>query len=195
MKQYIIRFINENIKEIKTLSIIMIIGIVIGILSFNFFYTDNISNSITETLNLTKTDGFEKINIINNGIVNNIYILIFYLLASITLISGLLIKSFLFLKGFSFGMFIAIIFNILGFKNGIVITIPLIITNIIVFISYIYISIIFLKSRYILFEKNSDKNKFYHYLRCISTSIFSYPFIILSVCLEQIIFYYLIKIY
>ena len=63
MKDYLLNYIRENFKTIKTLLICFLIGIFLGIMIYQFLDTgikEELINSIKSTFDLAKTQGFER---------------------------------------------------------------------------------------------------------------------------------------
>lgn len=145
MKKYLTNYIKENIRSIVILSICILIGIIVGTISFNFFSVDNkneIIKGVQDTLDLTKQEGFTGINILMNGLLSNFYIISIMILATLTIIAPAIVCLIYLLKGFSIGIYIATIFSIFGFGNGILVfLLSVLIPNLIYIPIFIYIGV------------------------------------------------------
>ena len=195
MSNSIQKYIRENISIILKILSIYLIGILIGVALFVF--TDikdeyvNIVNGVFEGATL---ENFEGINIITNGIKNNIiYIGILYF-SLITIIAPLIICFFVFLKAIVTGIYICTLYSVFGIFNGILVSIvSVIIPNIFSLIGYIIIctNIINLFKLISQGEKADIKQLLKHfYFLLISISLISF-----SIVLEQLMTGVSLKIY
>lgn len=195
MSNSIQKYIRENISIILKILSIYLIGILIGVALFVF--TDikdeyvNIVNGVFEGATL---ENFEGINIITNGIKNNIiYIGILYF-SLITIIAPLIICFFVILKAIVTGIYICTLYSVFGIFNGILVSIvSVIIPNIFSLIGYIIIctNIINLFKLISQGEKADIKQLLKHfYFLLISISLISF-----SIVLEQLMTGVSLKIY
>lgn len=120
MSKSIQKYIRENISVISKIALVYAIGIAIGIILFVF--TDikqEYVSIVKDVYESSKLENFEGINIITNGIRNNIiYVLILYF-SLITIIAPLIICFLVCLKAIITGIYICTIFSIFGFLKGI----------------------------------------------------------------------------
>ena len=139
------KYIEYNLKNISVLFFFILVGLVIGILLYHFLEVgtkNELVTSLKSTLDISKSEGFESINVIKNGMIANIIMVLFIYLTSITLISNILMCSINIAKGFAIGIYIPTIFEVFGIGNGIIVTILLVILpNLIYFPSFIYLCI------------------------------------------------------
>ena len=195
MSNSIQKYIRENISIILKILSIYLIGILIGVSLFVF--TDikdeyvNIVNGVFEGATL---ENFEGINIITNGIKNNIiYIGILYF-SLITIIAPLIICFFVILKAIVTGIYICTLYSVFGIFNGILVSIvSVIIPNIFSLIGYIIIctNIINLFKLISQGEKADIRQIIVHiYYLLISISLISF-----SIVLEQLMTGVSLKIY
>ena len=195
MSNSIQKYIRENISIILKILSIYLIGILIGVALFVF--TDikdeyvNIVNGVFEGATL---ENFEWINIITNGIKNNIiYIGILYF-SLITIIAPLIICFFVFLKAIVTGIYLCTLYSVFGVFNGILVSlISVIIPNIFSLIGYIIIctNVINLFKLISQGEKVDIKQVLKHlYFLLISISLISF-----SIVLEQLMTGVSLKIY
>lgn len=119
MTKKILMYIRENIKEITMYACVYFIAVVVGILAYNFFSIGHeYEELITNTLNSTKVANFAGINIITNGIKQNVLFLFVALFAIFTYISSIILSSIFVVKGISTGLFISSLYGILGPIRG-----------------------------------------------------------------------------
>lgn len=144
MKKYLKEYIYINFRNIFTIFLFIVIGLVVGIAIFHSSgenVRNEIINNAMNTLNIAKNQNFEGINIIINSIKMNFCIILIIYFASITLIPKLLINIVSLLKGISLGLYIPVLFNIFGISSGIFSLILLIIIpNLIYIAPYIFLS-------------------------------------------------------
>lgn len=142
MKKYLKEYIYENLKSIIIILSLIIIGLVVGIISFNISNQEiktEIILTVKNTLDISKDENFEGINILFNSIGINIFVISIIYFSAVTLIPKLFINLVSFFKGISLGLYIPILFNIFSIGNGILSLILLIILPNIIYISaYIY---------------------------------------------------------
>lgn len=195
MSNSIQKYIRENISTILKILFIYFIGVAVGIIIFIFTdikkeYVDIVSGVFEGV----KSDNFEGINVIANGIKNNIiYIGILYF-SLITIIAPLIICFFVILKAIVTGIYICTLYSVFGIFNGILVSIvSVIIPNIFSLIGYIIIctNIINLFKLISQGEKADIKQLLKHfYFLLISISLISF-----SIVLEQLMTGVSLKIY
>ena len=192
-------YIEDNFKIITILFFCIIVGLVIGILFYQFLdvgVRNELTKSLKSTLDISKQNGFESINVIKNGMIANMIMVLIIYLTSITLISIPLICSINIVKGFAVGMYIPTIFGVFGVGNGILITILLVILpNLIYFPSFIYLCInsLDINSAVIANEYNGGKLSFA--IKHIYRFILGFSVMFLSVIIEQFLSLVAIYIY
>ena len=195
MSNSIQKYIRENMSIILKILVIYLIGIAIGILLFVFTdikkeYVDIVSGVFEGV----KSEDFEGINIIANGIKNNIvYIGILYF-SLITIIAPLIICLFVILKAIVTGIYICTLYSVFGIFNGILVSIvSVIIPTFFSLIGYVIIctNIINLFKLISQGEKADIKQLLKHfYFLLISVSLISF-----SIVLEQLMTGISLKIY
>ncbi len=195
MSNSIQKYIRENISIILKILFIYFIGVAVGIIIFIFtdIKTEYI-NIVSGVFEGVKSDNFEGINVIANGIKNNIiYIGILYF-SLITIIAPLIICFFVFLKAIVTGIYLCTLYSVFGVFNGILVSlISVIIPNIFSLIGYIIIctNVINLFKLISQGEKVDIKQVLKHlYFLLISISLISF-----SIVLEQLMTGVSLKIY
>ena len=195
MSNSIQKYIRENISTILKILFIYFIGVAVGIIIFIFtdIKTEYI-NIVSGVFEGVKSDNFEGINIIANGIKNNIvYIGILYF-SLITIIAPLIICLFVILKAIVTGIYICTLYSVFGIFNGILVSIvSVIIPTFFSLIGYVIIctNIINLFKLISQGEKADIKQLLKHfYFLLISVSLISF-----SIVLEQLMTGISLKIY
>lgn len=198
MLDYLREYIKENIKIISVLFLCVIIGLVVGMLVYKIIPSNSnieLINTLKNTLEYTKQEDFAGINVIKNGVISNSILVAIIYFSSITLIAPFIVCIMNFVKGLAIGLYIPTIFYVFGFGNGILVLLLLVvIPNLVYLPAYIYLSINSLKFHYELFEIK-EEGKFGLTLREILKIVLGFSVIILSVILEQLLSYGVIKIY
>ena len=196
MKNYLEKYISENIKIIKILVISVVVGIIIGIMLIHFFNNElrqEFVGSIKGTLDVAKSGNFENINIIKNGIMSNIIVVGLIYLAAITLIAPICITFINFFKGLTIGMYISTLFYVFGVWKGLLASFLIVILpNIIYFPTFIYISTNAIKFYY---EITESKNKLSLIVKETYKLIIAISLIILAVLIEQLSSFGVINLY
>lgn len=192
-------YIEDNLKIIMILFFCIIVGLVIGILIYQFLDSgvkNELTKSIKSTLDISKQNGFESINVIKNGMIANIIMVLFIYFTSITLISVPLICSINIAKGFAIGMYIPTVFQVFGIGHGILITILLVILpNLIYFPSFIYLCINSLDINRAAISSDYNGSKLSFVIKHIYRFILGFSVMFLSVILEQFLSLAAIAIY
>ena len=143
MNKIIQKYIRENISLLVTIGIIYLVGIAIGIIIYSFTNTGNeYAEVVRKIFDQTKQDNFVKINIISNGIRNNlVYIAILYF-SLITVVAPIIVCMLIVVKAMVTGVYMCTIFSIFGTFKGILVNIlNVIIPNIFSLMGYIIICI------------------------------------------------------
>lgn len=144
MKEYINRYIRGNFKKIYMIAAAIFIGLIVGIFIYNFSGMENkesICATIKDTLDITKQENFQGINVIKNGMISNLLICFIIYFSSITLVCPYIVIIINFIKGMSIGVYLSSIFAIFGVGNGILtIFLLIILPNIIYIPVFIYLS-------------------------------------------------------
>lgn len=186
MKKYFKEYISQNFKVLTILFICLIIGIVMGVAIYHILddgVKTELINTMKSTLDLTKQENFQGINIIKNGMISNIILTLIIYLISLTLISPYLISILSITKGFAIGIYIPTLFQIFNFGNGIIAMILLIIIPNLVYIpSYVYMCTNSINFNYNLIN---GENKMSLIIKEIIKIVVGFSIMFLGVILEQ----------
>ena len=196
MREYLLNYISKNSKVIKIILMCLLIGLVIG-LTVTYFLNQEVknelTNSIKSTLDLSKDKGFESINILKNGIMTNLLVILIIYFLSITLIAPICICIISLIKGFSIGLYIPTLFLVFGFGKGILVLLLLVILPNIIFIpSYVYMCVNAINFHYKLLE---EKNKLTIIFKESYNLVIVLSLIILSILIEQLASFGVISLY
>lgn len=187
MKKYLINYFIENKKGLKVLLMFMLLGIIIGIFIYQIISIDiknEIIDSCKSTLNLSKENNYNKINIIMNGCITNIILLIVIYLSSLMIIGPPLTSFIGTLKGVGISFYACTLISVFGIKEGIISILCLIIvTNIIYIPILVYTLMNAINFHYIITNKTVALSSL---IREIYNVIISISIMFLSVIVEQI---------
>lgn len=199
MLEYIKEYVKDNFKSIMVLLSCIIVGLVVGILVFSFMNDGTKSeliNTLNETLNYTKNENFQGINVIKNGMMSNFILIIILYFSAITFIAPGLVCTINAFKGFAIGLYIPTLFQVFGFGNGILALLLLVIIPNIVYIpAFIYLSISSLNFHNEIIMITGSGSKIGLTLKEIYKLILGFSVISLSVIIEQLLSVVVIHMY
>lgn len=192
-------YVNSNFKKIAVLLSCLLIGLVIGIVLYKFL-DNNIKVELIKTLKTTldysKSDDFEGINIIKNGLVSNAILVFFIYVSALTLIAPAMICIINGFKGFAIGLYIPTLFEVFGVGNGILtLLILVILPNLIYIPSYIYLSINSLDLHYYIIDRGVKEIRVNFFAKEIYRLVLGFSMISLCIIIEQLLSICVINIY
>lgn len=196
MKVFLQDFIRDNIKMISILTLCMVIGLIVGIFMYQMIspgVRSELINSMKSTLDLSKQEGFEGINIIRNGMISNLILVLIIYLMSLTLISPYLISILSLFKGLAIGIYIPTLLQIFGPSKGVLaIFLLVIIPNLVYIPSYL-----FLCTNSIRFHLSliGDENKFTVLMKESFKIMLGFSIMFVGVILEQLTSFWIIALY
>ncbi len=197
MKKYLYKYIYDNSKMIITILSLFLIGIVMGIVGFNFFEDVTKQEFITimkDMLNNTKSDNFETVNVIKNGIRSNLlYIIIIYFF-SFTFFTKQATYIINTCRGIIIGGIVAILFNIFKPLDAIIILfVYVILPNLLYIPSCIYTTVNSILLNKKIFEE--ENNKLYMITSEMVKIFCSFSVMFLGVFIEQLALILILRIY
>ena len=198
MLNYIKEYVNDNFKSIIVLLSCMIIGLVVGIVVYQFISDGTkveLVKTLKQTLDYSKQENFQGINVIKNGMISNTILIIIIYFSAITLIAPGIVSCINVFKGFAIGLYIPTLFQVFGFGNGILaLFLLVVIPNIVYIPAFIYLSINSLRFHYEILD-GSNENKMTLIFKEGCKLIMGFSVIALSVILEQLLCMGVINIY
>lgn len=119
MNKNIQKYVAENISIISKILLFYVSGVILGIILFVFTdikaeYIDIVKNILEQT----KQENFQSINVIANGLKNNLFFIGIIYLSIITIISPLIIMTIIVLKAIVTGIYVCTLFSIFGILKG-----------------------------------------------------------------------------
>ena len=189
MKEQMLKFIIENDRSIRIFIFLFILGIASGVLCFkyiNIASNNEFINSFNKTLNIINSENFKSISIFSNGIYNIIITYFIIIISVFTIITPIILFGMYFLKGFSIGILISVLLNIFGFSKGLLLTtVMVIIPNILVITSLIFLGIKTIDFNNFILEKNNNKTVLKQIIVYLMYFIITIPIMLLSIVIEQ----------
>lgn len=197
MKKYLYKYIYDNSKTIIGVITFILIGIVIGVVGFNFFSdTDKqeLVNNLKNILDSTKSDNFDTANVIKNGIRSNIiYIIIIYIF-SFTFFTKQATNIVNICRGIVIGIIVPVLFSIFKTIDAtLVFFMYVILPNLLYIPSCIYTTVnsLLLNKKIFL----GEDNKLYMLTSEIVKILCSFSIMFLGVFIEQLALLLILKIY
>lgn len=119
MNKSIQKYVAENISIISKILLFYVSGVILGIILFVFTdikaeYIDIVKNILEQT----KQENFQSINVIANGLKNNLFFIGIIYSSIITIISPLIIMTIIVLKAIVTGIYVCTLFSIFGILKG-----------------------------------------------------------------------------
>lgn len=138
LKNTIKKYIRNNLKEYILVSLIYIIGIVIGVMFVNNYSTEqstNVSNYIIDfTNNFKNIENIDYFDNLIKSIKNNIFLTLVIWFAGTTIIGMPLVLGIIMFRGYCLGYTVSSISLALGLKNGFIFCFVIIFLKNIIFI-------------------------------------------------------------
>ena len=178
------KYIQENIETIIKFGMICVAGILLGIIMYSFAdssYIDIIKNIFDQS----KNEDFNGINILVNGLKNNvIYVGVCYL-TLMFIYTPLALLFLIILKCTSIGIYMCSIFSLFGFSKGIIcVLVGVILPDIFCLFGYILISTNILDVYKRI--KEGTKIRLYNGINFVYILLISISLISFSIVIEQL---------
>lgn len=198
MKKQMLKFIKENQKSIKVFLFLFLLGLASGVLCFkyiNIASNNTFIESFNQTLDLALNENTENITIIENGIKNTITMYFILISTSLILIAPILLFLIYLLKGFAVGILMSVLLNILGFNEGLLaILVLVILPNLLYIPALVFLGIKTVEFNYFILDKMNMKTKFKQTIVYAMYFIMATPIIFLSILIENIMFDVVLKL-
>ncbi len=199
MRKYITEYVEKNIKGLSIILMCLIAGIFIGIFAFQFLeqsIKNDIISAMKSTLDSTKQNNFEGINVIKNGIVSNSIITGIIYVSAITLVAPFIVCMLNVFKGFSIGIYVCTMINIFGLGKGLLCILLIVVIPSIMYIpSFIYLCINSINFHYAIIEENNKSSKIGLLIKESYMILIGFSVMFLAVILEQFLSNVVVSIY
>ena len=196
------KLINEYVYQNKKIVIGLFVCITIGIISGLAIYLlssgdikDNLSNQMTDAIEVSDNAEYIKTEIIYNGIRNNVIFILIMFGLSIMLYGSLLIYFLYILKGISIGIYIATLFSIFGFWWGLLVILLLVVlVNIVYLPAIAFIGVTLINYNLNIMEYRNEYNKVINFSKVFFNTSIGLLVIFSSIIVEQLTSNIVIKI-
>ena len=199
IKRWLTNYIRENKKDIFVISMLILIGVCIGIVAYVFSSSDIKNEFITsarQVFEISKSETYVKTNILLNGIKADIILIAIMLILSITLFGKIGIYLILILKGVSISFYALILTNIFGILWGIpVILMLIVLVNLIYIPALIYVSVSMLEVNFNIFNVKLKQSNMIIVCDLIKGIMLACVLMFSSLVLEQMLSFVVLKIY
>lgn len=187
LKKWLREYIQINKREILVIISFLLLGVIIGIVTYIFSSTEVKElaiASVREVFEISKAETYVKTNIILNGVKADIILIAVLAMMSVTLFGKWIIYMITILKGIALSIYTIILFNIFGpFLGMITFLLLVILINIIYIPAFIYIVVCFLDINFSVFKAKTSTTSLY---KVIFTIIIGFILMFSSIVLEQL---------
>lgn len=199
IKKLMKEYITNNKYDILLISILIAIGITVGIMVYIF-----LNNEIKELVlvnakkvfDISKEDTYISANIILNGLKSNIILITILLIFSVTLFGKWAIYLILISKGIAIGIYTGVLFNIFGFWWGIIVFILLVVVvNMLYIPALIYLTAMLLGLNFDIFKSRRDCINILNISKVLIVTLTSFFIIFSSIVVEQVASNIVLNIY
>ena len=196
------KLINEYVYKNKKIVIGLFVCITIGIISGLAIYLlssgdikDNLSNQMTDAIEVSDNAEYIKTEIIYNGIRNNVIFILIMFGLSIMLYGSLLIYFLYILKGISIGIYVATLFSIFGFWWGLLVILLLVVlVNVVYLPAIAFIGVTLINYNLDIMEYRNESKKVINFSKVIFNVSMGLLVIFSSIIVEQLMSNIVIKI-
>lgn len=199
VKKWLKEYINKNIYDILIISIMIVIGVLVGVGVYLFSTEEAKLGLITSAegiFELSRNETYVKANIISNGLQINGILLLILLIASVNLFGKQIIKIIAVLKGMAISIYAIVLFKIFGLGYGIVVVgLLVILVNLIYIPAFIYLLVIFLEINFNIFKTKVLSISILEKLGIAGRIIIAFICIFSSIVIEQIMSSVALSIY
>ena len=198
LKNMVKEYVYQNKKIVIGLFVCILVGVVSGFVIYNFSSKDVkgiLVKQMTESIELSEKEDFIKIDVIYNGIKNNICLIFFMFVFSIMLYGTILIYFLYIIKGVAIGIYIGTLFGIFGVWWGLLVVLLLIVlVNIVYLPAMIFIGTTFINYNLNVLEYRRDVKKVESISKVLFKVAFGLMIVFSSIIVEQLMSNFVIKI-
>ena len=199
LKNIVKEYINENRKIVVSLFVCVLVGVISGLMVYNFSdkdIKDILVSQMAQSIKASSEGEIIKIGVLYNGMKNNIILVFFMFLFSIMLYGTLLIYLLYIIKGTAIGIYIGTLFGVFGFWWGILaILVLVVLVNIVFLPAMIYIGSTFVNYNLNVLEYKNEIGKVDSISKVFLKVCFAMIIIFSSVIFEQMLSNIAVKIY
>lgn len=199
LKNIVKEYIYQNRKIVTGLLICMLVGTIAGMFVYDFSdkeIKDALTVQMAQSIKASGEGEVIKINMIYNGIKNNIILIFFMFVFSIMLYGTLLIYLLYIIKGTAIGIYIGTLVSVFGFWWGILaILVLVVLVNIVYLPAMIFIGSTFINYNLNVLEYKNQISKVDSISKLIFKVALGLIIIFSSIIIEQMLSNIAVKIY
>ena len=194
LKEYLV----QNRKIVLVLFLCLVVGILSGIIIYNFSSKEVksiLTSQMTEAIKLSDNGEFIKTDVIYNGVRNNVAYIFLMFVFSIMLYGTVFIYLLYIIKGLSIGIYIGTLFGIFGFWWGmLVFLLMVILINMVYLPALSFIGVTLISYNLDIMEYRRETKNITTFSKVVVKVLFGLMIIFSSIIIEQLMSNVIIKI-
>lgn len=198
LKKLLKEYLVQNRKIVLVLFLCLVVGILSGIIIYNFSSKEVksiLTSQMTEAIKLSDNGEFIKTDVIYNGVRNNVAYIFLMFVFSIMLYGTVFIYLLYIIKGLSIGIYIGTLFGIFGFWWGmLVFLLMVILINMVYLPALSFIGITLISYNLDIMEYRREIKNITTFSKVVVKVLFGLMIIFSSIIIEQLMSNVIIKI-
>lgn len=198
LKKLLKEYLVQNRKIVLVLFLCLVVGILSGIIIYNFSSKEVksiLTSQMTEAIKLSDNGEFIKTDVIYNGVRNNVAYIFLMFVFSIMLYGTVFIYLLYIIKGLSIGIYIGTLFGIFGFWWGmLVFLLMVILINMVYLPALSFIGITLISYNLDIMEYRRETKNITTFSKVVVKVLFGLMIIFSSIIIEQLMSNVIIKI-
>lgn len=198
LKKLLKEYLVQNRKIVLVLFLCLVVGILSGIIIYNFSSKEVksiLTSQMVEAIKLSDNGEFIKTDVIYNGVRNNIAYIFLMFVFSIMLYGTVFIYLLYIIKGLSIGIYIGTLFGIFGFWWGmLVFLLMVILINMVYLPALSFIGVTLISYNLDIMEYRRETKNITTFSKVVVKVLFGLMIIFSSIIIEQLMSNVIIKI-
>lgn len=198
LKKLLKEYLVQNRKIVLVLFLCLVVGILSGIIIYNFSSKEVksiLTSQMTEAIKLSDNGEFIKTDVIYNGVRNNVAYIFLMFVFSIMLYGTVFIYLLYIIKGLSIGIYIGTLFGIFGFWWGmLVFLLMVILINMVYLPALSFIGVTLISYNLDIMEYRRETKNITTFSKVVVKVLFGLMIIFSSIIIEQLMSNVIIKI-
>ena len=198
LKKLLKEYLVQNRKIVLVLFLCLVVGILSGIIIYNFSSKEVksiLTSQMVEAIKLSDNGEFIKTDVIYNGVRNNVAYIFLMFVFSIMLYGTVFIYLLYIIKGLSIGIYIGTLFGIFGFWWGmLVFLLMVILINMVYLPALSFIGITLISYNLDIMEYRREIKNITTFSKVVVKVLFGLMIIFSSIIIEQLMSNVIIKI-
>lgn len=198
LKKLLKEYLVQNRKIVLVLFLCLVVGILSGIIIYNFSSKEVksiLTSQMTEAIKLSDNGEFIKTDVIYNGVRNNVAYIFLMFVFSIMLYGTVFIYLLYIVKGLSIGIYIGTLFGIFGLWWGmLVFLLMVILINMVYLPALSFIGITLISYNLDIMEYRRETKNITTFSKVVVKVLFGLMIIFSSIIIEQLMSNVIIKI-